>query len=269
MLAFLKIIRPVNGLMAIFAVLVSAFIVNYPIDNNLFIAVAAVFLITSGGMVINDYFDYEIDKINQPDRPIPSGKISKNVALLYSLLLFLTGNILLLNLGFLLITLAVVNTILLILYSWRLKKIVLVGNLSVAWLSASSFIFGGLLKGVLTVNTLILFMMLFFISVGREIVKTIEDVKGDKKYDAKTLPVIFGEKFSGWLAVIFIFFGILLSPIPYALGLMNVNYVVVVAIADIVFAVSAFILFISPRKSQQTIKLGMVLGLVSFFVGII
>lgn len=268
MLDFLKILRPFNGFIAAFAVLISAFIVNFPFNYDLLLACLVVFLVCSGGMVINDYFDYEIDKVNKPERPLPSKKISKNAALIYSILLFLTANIIALFLRQIIFLFALVNTVLVVFYSWKLKKIALVGNLLVAWLSASSFLFGALLKGTFTITILILFMMAFFTSVGREIVKSIEDVKGDKKLKAKTLPLVFGEKFAGWIAIFFIFLGILSSPVPYALGLLNFYYAVLVIIADLVLAASCFILFFSPGKSKTIMKIGMFVALFSFLVGV-
>jgi len=255
--------------MAAFAVLVSAILIGYPLGYDVLFSSILVFLISSGGMVLNDYFDHEIDKINKPKRPIPSGRISKNVSLLLAAVLFLSGLTLSLLLNIQIMALAILNTFLLVIYSWKLKRVVLIGNLTVAWLTASSFLFGSLLKGVFTINILILFMMIFMVSVGREIIKSIEDVEGDRKNNVKTLPVVFGEKFSGWLAMIFIFFGIISSPVPYFLGLMNVYYVVLVSLADLIFAISCFVLFFSPKKSQKYIKIGMFIGLIAFLAGTI
>ena len=225
MLSFVKILRPMNGLMAAFAVLISAFIVGLPFSYELILALFVVFLVSGGGMVINDYFDYEIDKINKPKRPIPSKKISRNGALIYSIVLFSLGNIIAVFLSQILLLFTIFNTIIMIVYSWKLKKIPLMGNITVSWLAASTFLYGSFLKGVLTVNIVILFMMAFTVNVGREIVKTIEDVKGDKKVKARTLPLVFGEQIAGWIAVFFIFLGVLVSPLPYALGLLNIKYV--------------------------------------------
>ena len=141
------------------------------------------------------------------------------------------------------------------------------GNIAVSWLVASTFLYGTLLKGVLTANIIILFMMAFTVNVGREIVKTIEDMKGDKKAKANTLPLMFGEQIAGWIAIFFIFLGVLITPLPYALKLLNIKYVVFMAIADIVLAASCFVLFISPKKSQKYMKIAMFIALLAFFAG--
>lgn len=267
MLSFVKILRPVNGLMAAFAVLISAFIVGFPFNYDLILALFAVFLVSGGGMVINDYFDYEIDKINKPKRPLPSKKISRNAALVYSIVLFSLGNIIAVFLNQTLLLFTIFNSFLMIVYSWKLKKIALLGNIVVSWLAASTFLYGSFLKGVLTVNIVILFMMAFTVNVGREIVKTIEDMRGDKKVKAKTLPLVFGEQVAGWIAIFFIFLGVLVTPLPYALKLLNIKYVVLMVIADIVLAASCFALFISPKKSQKYMKIAMFIALLAFFAG--
>ena len=268
MLAFVKILRPLNGLMAVFAVLISAFMVNFPFDYTLVLACLVVFLVSGGGMVLNEYFDYEIDKINKPKRPLPSKKISRNVALIYAIVLLIVANILVVFLNFNLFLFTIFNTILLIIYSWKLKKTPLIGNLTVSWLAASTFLFGSLLKGVLTATIVILFMMAFLSNVAREIIKTIEDMKGDKKLKAKTIPLLFGEKAAAWIAIFFIFLGIIATPFPYALGLVNIYYAAFIAIADLVFAASIFFIFVSPKKSQKYMKIGMIIALVAFLVGV-
>ena len=95
-------------------------------------------------MVINDYYDYEIDKINRPKRPLPSGKISKKNALIYAVILFTIANIIALYLNFYMLGLALFNTFIAFVYSWKLKKRLLMGNVLVSWLVASTFFFGSL-----------------------------------------------------------------------------------------------------------------------------
>ena len=145
MLSYLEILRPQNGVIGIFAVIVGAMLVGF--NNYFFIALAclSVFIILSAGNVINDYFDYEIDKINKKNRPIPSGRIKRNSALYYSIALFLIGIALAFYLNFNNFILALINSGLLILYSYKLKGQPLIGNVIVSWLVGSTFIFGSLL----------------------------------------------------------------------------------------------------------------------------
>ena len=104
------------------------------------VIIAVVILITGAGNVINDYFDYRIDQVNRPDRPIPAGTVSLSGARRYALLLFVAGVLLSFGTTLLCALLAVLNALLLIMYAARLKAIPLVGNLTVSYLAASIFI---------------------------------------------------------------------------------------------------------------------------------
>ena len=74
--AYLEILRPFNALMAVVAIFLMA-IISGNFTLGVFIAGAVVFIITGAGNSINDYFDYKIDAINKPERPIPSGRIPR------------------------------------------------------------------------------------------------------------------------------------------------------------------------------------------------
>jgi geranylgeranylglycerol-phosphate geranylgeranyltransferase len=128
-------------------------------------------------------------------------------------------------------------------------------------------LFGSLLSGFITATVFILFLMVFSSTVGREITKTIEDVEGDKKINANTLPIVAGKNFAAWIAVFFIIFAVLFSPIPYIFHLLNSKYIYLVTISDIILLYSCFAILISPKKSQKLMKIGMMAGLLAFLVG--
>ena len=93
MLAYIEILRPLNCFMGAIAVWIGSLVAGaplYPGEPVLF-AMASAFLICGGGMAINDYFDTEIDRINRPKRPIPSGRMKKDSAFVYSIFLLLAG----------------------------------------------------------------------------------------------------------------------------------------------------------------------------------
>jgi geranylgeranylglycerol-phosphate geranylgeranyltransferase len=267
MFAYLEILRPVNGLMSVFAVFIAAMLVGFPISLQLFLSFIVVFLVSSGGMIINDYFDYEIDKINRPKRPIPSGRISRRSALVYAVILFLIANAVAFYLNLYMFGLAVLNTLIVFAYSWKIKRVLLFGNIFVSWLVASTFFFGSLLNETIEVIIIMLFMLSFSSNMGREITKDIEDVKGDKKAKANTLPLVAGKNFAYLIACTFIIFSIVFSFLPYVFNLLNMYYLVLVIIADIVFTISCFIILISPKKSQKIMKISMLIALIAFLVG--
>lgn len=269
MFSYLEVLRVPNAVISVFAVIVSAILVGFYNPLQILIVCLAVFLISGGGMVINDYFDYKADKINRPKRALSSGRIPRKNALIYSLTLFLIGNALVLFLNFQMLAIALFNTFLLVVYSWKLKKIILLGNFTVSWLSASIFLFGSLLSGSVTATILILFLIAFSANTGREITKAIEDVKGDKKIKARTMPIAIGRNFSAWVAIFFIIFAIVFSSLPYVLHLLSINYLYLVIISDATFLYSCFAMLISPHKSQRMMKIAMFVALVAFLVGIL
>lgn len=228
-----------------------------------------VFLITGAGNAINDYFDAGIDAINRPERPIPSGRLTERTALRFSIALFISGIILAYFIGFIPLFIAIFNSILLYFYAFSLKRKAFIGNLSVSYLAGSTFLFGGSAYGLKGIEvTSVLFLLSMLATLGREIVKAIEDIEGDRKEGAMTLPVIIGERSSAYIASIIGILGIVLSPVPYITGLFNENYLLVVGIADVFFLYAVYlILKNNPSSSSKYFKVAMFFGLLAFIAG--
>jgi len=262
-ITYLKIIRPINCVMSIIAVLTAIFISASSLILNLpaIYALVAAFVICGAGMVINDYFDIEIDKINRPERPLPSGKIGIRAALIYSFILFTVGIIFAFFVNIYVLIIAIVNSIVEILYAWKIKKTAFFGNLFVSYLVASLFIYGGLVTGNFII-ILPLALLAFLANMGREIFKTCEDVKGDRKMNANTLAVRFGVDTARRVGYFFILLTVLLSPIPYLLKMFGISYLIIVTIADMVF-----LLAIIGKKKSDFCKYGMIVGLIAFIAG--
>jgi len=192
---FLKIIRPINFVFVIITTLFGALYPNFHNVNRFMIfAALSAALIAAAGYVVNDYFDRNIDKINRPDRMIPSGKISPNAAYLFGVFLFIAG----LSLSFFTanvacIIVAFINTWVLFFYAKSFKMKFLSGNLAVAYASASTFIFGALVAGNLK-NVIAISIVAFLFTLIRELIKDAQDYKGDKDFGAHTMAVVLGQK---------------------------------------------------------------------------
>ncbi len=92
--SFLRLIRPANGITAISDVLAGAIIAGLTINDSLFnlgLLIIATFCLYSGGIVFNDVFDLDIDKLERPERPLPAGKIKLKSAILFGVALNLFG----------------------------------------------------------------------------------------------------------------------------------------------------------------------------------
>lgn len=266
----LSALRPVNCLMAALAIFIGIILAGgfYPaifFPAGLY-AIAAGFLICGAGMLVNDYYDFEADRINKPEKWRKMKKFPKALWLAYGAILFISGIVLSSLINYLAFLFALVNSVLLIAYSAKLKKLPLAGNLVVSYLVASTFIFGGAIVGSFAVPAF-LALLAFLSNTGREIVKSVEDIKGDETAGTKTLAVLTGRNFSALIAIIFIFSAIALSPLPHLIGLLSISYLYIVILADVLFVVSCFLIFTSPKRSQKVMKIAMLVALAAFLVG--
>jgi geranylgeranylglycerol-phosphate geranylgeranyltransferase len=269
MKGYIRLLRPVNAIMASLGTVIGGIValesVKALLNYKLYIAMLAVFFILMAGNIINDYFDLEIDRINHPNRPLPSGEISKGTARNIAIIFFTIGIIL----SFLLyniiqVVIVILAIALLISYEWKAKASGLIGNIIISFLVGLVFIFGSL-SIRFSYIVVILALMAILANLAREIVKDVEDVKGD--INRKTLPKKIGTKLSIISAAFFIFIAISLSPVPYLYFGWKGWYVGVVAIADLFFIFAAFYSFTDQSKGQSFIKLAMIMGLIAFLVG--
>jgi geranylgeranylglycerol-phosphate geranylgeranyltransferase len=210
------ITRPVNAIAAGLAAVVAYLIATGTLIPAVLLLFVVVALITAAGNVINDYFDVEIDRVNRPDRPIPSGQIRLSAARAYAVTLFLAGILVCLLTNDLCIAIVVINSLLLIGYAARLKRTPLFGNITVSYLAASMFLFGGALGGLSGLLHVMPFaFMTFFAMLARELVKDAEDVEGDRASGAVTIPIRYGIKATMLLALFCALLGVVASLVPY------------------------------------------------------
>jgi len=202
--AYIRILRPLNFLFVFIAVLFGAYykVTAYPIFYPLLAGFAAAF-ISGGGYIINDFYDYSIDMINRKERVLPSGLITPVKAKYYGACFFILGIIISIFLhNIWMIAIAVLNSILLFIYAMKSKRIHFWGNLLVAFATASTFIFGSFITNNLR-NALFVAICAFFYTMIRELVKDIEDKNGDSSVGAKTLPILWGDKKTLLLSMLF------------------------------------------------------------------
>lgn len=149
-------------------------------------------LIAAAGYIINDYYDVKIDAINKPDRMVVGKLIRRRRAMFAHLVLSFTGIAIGLWLS---IPVGLINAgavLLLWGYSARLKKMMLVGNIVIALLSASMLLIVAVHANTLNKVTIGYSVFAFLISLVREIIKDMEDVKGDASFECRTLPIVAG-----------------------------------------------------------------------------
>lgn len=163
------------------------------LDWKLFALSISTGLIAAAGYIINDYYDVKIDLINKPERVVIGRTLTRRSAILLHSSLTVMG----IALGFLLSwKIGVVNFLsaaLLWWYSNNLKRLPFVGNLAVALLTGLSVAIVILLyHSFPTTDILIYSLFAFYMTLVREIIKDMEDWKGDNSFGCKTLPIIWG-----------------------------------------------------------------------------
>lgn len=161
-------------------------------DLRFFLLATATGLIAAAGYIINDYYDIKIDLVNKPERVVIGKGITRRYALMLHTVLSLLG----IAIGFLLDwRIGIINfasAFLLWWYSNDLKRQPLIGNVVVALLTAMGIIIVDALYQ--TGNSLIFIYasFAFFMTLIREIIKDMEDLKGDDTFGCRTLPIIWG-----------------------------------------------------------------------------
>lgn len=271
--ALFRLTRPHNCVFAGLGVLIGALISSQgmPPERVIFAFLATAF-VSGGGNAVNDYADRELDAVNNPDRPIPSSKISPASALISGLVLFILGVVSAALIGKIsCLFLAVFNSGLLAYYASVLKRKGLVGNLTIGYLVGSTLLFGGLAVGDFkTIG--ILAAMAGFSTAGRELIKDIEDMRGDRISGLTSFPLRYDRRKAAALAIFFTILAFAFTPIPFWLGIFGRMYLLVVIISIAVFVVGMATISKGQGreeagKASLLYKIAMGIGLIAFFIG--
>ena len=270
----LHLIRLKNCFMIGFAVIMSE---TVALDGG-FIPVQALlgflspFSLMASTMSLNDYFDLEVDLINNPTRPIPAGVVCSREAIVYALTFGSLGLAISFLINLSCFALAIFSLALMAYYNGVGKKTGFLGNLVVSCCVALPFIYGGFVIGDVRL-ILWLFATLAFVSnIGREVVKGIVDVRGDIVKGIRTIAATRGNSFAARIASAFFTAAVALSSVPLILDLVSILYLPFVVASDIGFVYSSISLVgdYSPRNARVTknmVLIWMLLGLIAFLAG--
>ncbi len=272
---FVGIIRPVNSVMMgvgiLVGVIVAAGVTPSVPMTSLALAFAAGFSLTGSAMAINDYFDKEIDAVNEPTRPIPSGEVKPGEAVAFSLALSAVGLAASYATGLATLGIAASSWVVMMAYSVWGKRTGFPGNLMVSTCISLPFIYGGVLAGDASVS--LLFGALAFLSnTGREVTKGIVDVEGDGVRGVRTIAVSHGAKAAAYLASSFYLVAAAASITPIVFGLVSIWYVPFVAVTDLGLIYGAASLLRDPsretsRRVKNQVLYWMLFGLLAFAAG--
>lgn len=161
-------------------------------DPRMLVLSLATVSIAAAGYIINDYFDVKIDIVNKPERVVIGRYLKRRVAMGTHQILNVAGVLLGLLVSKWIFLINVFSVTLLWFYSERFKRTTLVGNLVVSLLTAMSVL---VVTVVYPENRKLVFIYALFsfaITLVREIIKDMEDVRGDASHGCRTLPIVWG-----------------------------------------------------------------------------
>jgi len=268
-----EIARIPNCFMMGLAVLVGEFMtlgLAMPISSAV-IGFLVGFALVAGSMSVNDILDAEIDQINMPSRPIPSGRLTKTEAAAFAAVTLSIGLCLALALSAVNLLIAILAVVLMLYYNRFGKKTGLPGNAAVSANLAIPFIFGGAIGGI-TVILYIFASIAFLAGMGREVIKGMADIVGDSNRGVRTLAVSKGLGTASRTGALFLVVAVLLSATPIMLQMVSWLYAPIVLVCDLGFLYSAYSIVKDPSpknalRSKNHALVCMLLGLIAFIAG--
>ena len=275
----IRLIRPVNCIMMGVAVVVGAVLAENEAVlqqvRNLILGFSTGFFLTGSTMALNDFCDREIDAVNEPNRPIPSGSVRPLEAVFSGLSMAVLGFVTASITNWKCFLVSSAAWALFVLYTTKGKRMGFIGNLMVSACISVPFIYGSFVVNRIFLPTSSIFVAIVFLSnTGREIVKGIVDLHGDERSKIDTIAVRFGEKKAAIVSAIFYFAAITLTPLPKFLGMVSFWFLPLVILTDIGLASAAIMLLSNPsrdtaRKTKNQNLLWFSIGLLAFMAGIL
>ncbi len=233
------------------------------------------FFLSGSAMVSNDYFDVEVDRVNHPARPLPSGSVSMKEVVMLTVLLSFAGMTLAALFGQAAFIFAAIILAVGILYNWKIKESGIAGNLMVSFSVASTFLFGGLSVGALSNPLVWTFASIAFLfNLAEEIASGAMDIKGDRLRGSRSIAILKGRDYAlrisgGILAIL-----MMLSLVPFFAGWLGAVYLFIAAITDSLLILIFLRLYRSrtPEDGRREIRhlyIAMTCFVVAFMINII
>ena len=271
----IKLLRPLNVFTSGLAMVIGAGILGTLNNTGTLLLVMAVVMCFAGAAnALNDVVDYEIDKINRPMRPLPSGFVKKRTALFISILLFSMGTLTCLELSE---TAKVIGIVIampfMILYSKYLKGMPLIGNMIISFILGLSFLFCGAAFNNMS-PMWIPMILAFGLTLVRELVKDIADMEGDQSAGLKTFPITAGIEKSIQLTIFLSACVGVGAFIPYLYGTYGIWYGILLILGvEIPLGVVVVSLLNNPGISSaihgaRILKFSTLIGLIAIYAGI-
>ena len=275
----ISMVRPANSVMVGFAVIVGMAVTSNSYQNiftfTALLGFLTGFFISSFSMVSNDIYDLEVDRINQPNRPLPSQSVSINQAKVFCWVLLVLGLLVSIRLGVVTFVIAGIFALIGWFYNYRGKAMGIFGNSLVALSLAIPYIYGSVALGNYSINLgYLLALTSFLAGMGREVLKGVADVEGDRLRKIRTVAISYGIHSARILSSAFFLIAVASSAFPIVLGLLGRALPVYLALITITDAIFVYLTYrvMSLRNEKDALKLktialgGMMFGLVAYLI---
>lgn len=270
----IQLFRPELSLAAGICVIVGEIIAlgSLPSIHNFTYGFICGFFISSPALILNDYFDIEVDRINAPNRPLPSGIVSPHEVIALTIGVTFIGIVAAANISTYALIICIILWIIGVLYNWKLKETGLPGNIMVSCSVATTFILGGIAVGEPFNKIVLTFsIMAFLFDLGEEIAADAMDINGDKKRNSKSIAIKMGRKVALIISSILFSLVILISFMPIYFGWLGISYLLMILISDVIIFLSVLKLLRSQSSEEghsciKQIYRGEVLGLLAFMI---
>lgn len=277
------LVRFEHGIMWGLCVLIGEFLAyeGVPPAKPLLLGFFVPILSEMGAFALNDYADYEKDNINKRmDRPLVRGTIRKEHALVVAVVTLAAAFLLGLMFVGKAFVILVVFLVLGVLYDIKLKQYSALKNLTLALCVAIPFPAGNIIiQDTIVPMVWFITIVAFIVGFGREVMKDLMDVEGDRATGVKTFPMIIGERASAMIVVILYVLTVFLTLPPFIMGISDIYYLnpfygVLILVCDLLLLFTCYLL--SFRLSLATVKkcrtytwMAMIVAVMAFFVPLV
>ena len=189
--------------------------------------------VSGSANISNDYFDREVDRVNRPDRPLPSGRISVTELWALFLAFAVAGLASAALLGPAVLALAAAVWGIALFYNVRLKEAGFLGNLAVAFCVSMTVVIGGTAAGAVNGLVLTFAGLAFLFDLGEEIAADAMDVEGDSVRSSRSIAATAGRAQALRLSGVAFALFVALTFLPYAAGWLGPVYLVCAALAGL------------------------------------
>ena len=226
---YLELVRPFTLIAPIVGFLSGAIIAAQALPNAYgFLGALSAAILNAASNVNNQYFDLEIDKINKPFRPLPSGTISKKAVIIFAFLLYFSALILSWLINSQLFLIFLITAVITFFYSappFRLKKYPFISNIAIALPRGAFLIVAGwsVNKSIFNIEPWFIGLIFVLYLMGAATTKDFSDIKGDSQFEIRTLPVIYGPEKAAKIISPFLYLPFMLIPLGVITGIIKLT----------------------------------------------